>query len=147
MTTPVHVTFAQPHDAPRLRELLVGTESPFDVDKELARPYARLWVARLEPTVDAIGFLLAWDVVDEIHVIDVVVETTARRRGVGRALLEALLSHARARAARLVLLEVRESNVPAIGLYRGLGFENCGERTNYYSDGETALEMRLSLSG
>ena len=43
----------------------------------------------------------------------------ARRRGVGRALMEAVLSE----APGGVMLEVLEQNEPAIGLYRALGFE------------------------
>ena len=43
---------------------------------------------------------------------------------------------------RYIVLEVRESNAPAIQLYRRLGFDQVGLRRGYYSDtGEDALLM------
>jgi ribosomal-protein-alanine N-acetyltransferase len=91
--------------------------------------------------------LLAWDAADEVHLLDVAVEVVARRRGVGRRLLATVIEHGRARGARVVLLEVRRSNAPAIALYRTLGFEELGVRKGYYSDnGEDALEFQLALT-
>jgi ribosomal-protein-alanine N-acetyltransferase len=132
-------------DAPALRALIADGLSPFDVETELARSYARLWVVRRSAEQHVLGFLLAWDVADELHLIDVIVAPSERRRGFGRALVETLLTYGRARAARIVLLEVRRSNLAAQRLYASLGFEEVGERTAYYSDGEDALLLRLTL--
>ncbi len=112
--------------------------------EELTRPWARIWVARIG--VDAassrvVGFLLAWHVADELHVLNVATGAGDRRRGVGRALMNFAIEHARASDVRMVLLEVRPSNEPALALYRGLGFEELGVRKNYYPDGENALEL------
>lgn len=139
------VSRATPPDVPFIRELLAETASGFDVGVEMARSYARIWVARSDPDAAACGFLLAWDVADEVHLLDLVVRTEQRRRGLGRALLSALIEHARNRAARLVLLEVRQSNDAAHALYFAAGFTVAGERPRYYSNGETAVEMRLVL--
>jgi ribosomal-protein-alanine N-acetyltransferase len=69
-----------------------------------------------------------------------------RRQGHARALLSELLRYARREHKRLMLLEVRQSNEPAILLYRSAGFETTGVRRGYYSDtGEDALEMRISF--
>lgn len=46
----------------------------------------------------------------------------SRRRGVGRALVECLLADARARAERMMVLEVIEQNGPAVKLYEACGF-------------------------
>jgi ribosomal-protein-alanine N-acetyltransferase len=124
--------------------------------EELARPWARIWVARsvtvlgAEPSVDRrvvrpVGYLLLWHVVDEIHVLDVAVHPTHRRRGIARALMERLFAYAREQKVRLLLLEVRRSNVAAISLYRSLGFSIENERKRYYPNGEDALEMALRL--
>lgn len=140
------VTFAQPADAATLRALLAEASSPFDVAAELSRSYARLWVVRADASdPEAHGFLLAWEVADEAHLIDLLVAPAARRHGFGRALLETLLAHARARDLRVVLLEVRRDNQAAQRLYARLGFEEVGERKAYYSDGEDALLLRLTL--
>ena len=56
-----------------------------------------------------------------------------------------LLAHGASARTRLVLLEVRRSNRPAIRLYRAFGFTAMGLRRDYYADGEDAIEMRLTL--
>ncbi len=112
---------------------------------ELTRDCARVWVATdADQTVQ--GFLLAWAVADELHLLNIVSAPASRRRGVGRALMQALLAFAAENKARLVLLEVRRSNVAAIRLYRSSGFCAIGFRRGYYSDtGEDAVEMLATL--
>ena len=56
-----------------------------------------------------------------------------------------MIAYAREHAAAKVLLEVRVSNVGALELYRGLGFEEIHRRKRYYDDGEDAIEMMLPL--
>jgi [ribosomal protein S18]-alanine N-acetyltransferase len=112
---------------------------------ELARPWARIWVARPSPEAQPVAFLLVWYAADEMHVLTLATMNSFRRQGVGRALLEVGLEEARRRSTRLVLLEVRRSNEAAIQLYRKFGFEKTGVRTRYYADGEDAVEMGLVL--
>jgi [ribosomal protein S18]-alanine N-acetyltransferase len=83
--------------------------------------------------------------VDEAHVIRLAVDEAARRRGIGRALLDGLVTWARERGAVAVLLEVRDGNVAARTLYAGAGFVAEGRRPRYYPDGEDALLWRLTL--
>ena len=112
--------------------------------EELARPWARLWVARGKTTPkNAVAFLLAWHVADELHILDVATHPELRRRGYGRALMQQSLAYAREHAIRHLLLEVRRSNTPAIRLYRDQGFFAMGIRKAYYQDGEDAVEMVL----
>jgi ribosomal-protein-alanine N-acetyltransferase len=84
---------------------------------------------------------------DEAHVIRIAVDPAHRRRGVGRALLAALVAWARSRDASAVLLEVRATNVAAQQLYVAAGFGAEGRRRGYYPDGEDALLWRLALPG
>ena len=51
----------------------------------------------------------------------------ARRRGLGRALMEAAIETARRRGVRRLRLEVLEQNEPAVRLYEQLGFERSRE--------------------
>jgi ribosomal-protein-alanine N-acetyltransferase len=113
--------------------------------EELARPWAHAWVARDAHSAEAVGFLLFWHVADEIHVLSVAVLPVARRRGVALELMRRALAYAAARSARHLLLEVRRANAAAIALYRRTGFHATGLRRSYYSDGEDALEMKLTL--
>jgi ribosomal-protein-alanine N-acetyltransferase len=111
---------------------------------ELARPFSHAWVAR-EDDGAVVGYGLAWLVVDEIHVLNLATRIDRRRLGIGREVLATLLRVAREAGARRALLEVRRSNVAAIELYRGAGFELIGTRARYYPDDEDALEMALEM--
>lgn len=116
----------------------------FSAREELARPWARCWLAREDGLAQA--FLIAWHVADELHVLNVATAPRARRRGIAAALIRASIEYARAHRVRILLLEVRRGNKPAIRLYRGLGFTALSVRPGYYSDnGEDAIEMILSL--
>ena len=76
----------------------------------------------------------------------IAVAPRARRHGLGRALMLALIGEARNRAAREVFLEVRADNPGAQTLYRALGFEEIGVRPRYYQpDGVDAIVMRLAV--
>jgi ribosomal-protein-alanine N-acetyltransferase len=59
--------------------------------------------------------------------------------------MHTLIAHAVEHRSRLVLLEVRRTNRPAMRLYRSLGFTAIGVRRRYYGDGEDAIEMVLVL--
>ena len=71
-----------------------------------------------------------------------------RRRGLSRAVMQAMLAHARELSLFEVTLEVRESNVGAIALYEKFGFVTVGKRPRFYTHPtETALIMALALDG
>ena len=144
----MHVALATPSDRDAIVRARDACGVHLDVDAELARDWGRLWVARATPgDPDIAGALVAWQVVDELHVIDVFTVPERRRAGVGRALVAELVNHAKLNAFRLALLEVRRSNAPAIGLYRSAGFEDVGLRERYYSDPtEDAILMQLVLT-
>lgn len=116
-----------------------------DLEAELGREIALPWVRRDEAG-SVVGFLLAWSVADELHLLELASHPDERRKGHGRALLTALIALAKTDKKRLVLLEVRRSNVAAIRLYESAGFEHTGVRPRYYADNdEDGLEMRLTL--
>jgi ribosomal protein S18 acetylase RimI-like enzyme len=83
--------------------------------------------------------------VEEVHVIRLAVDEASRRQGVGRALLDGLVTWAGERGASAVLLEVRDGNVAARTLYAAAGFVAEGRRPRYYPGGEDALLWRLTL--
>jgi ribosomal-protein-alanine N-acetyltransferase len=143
---PYLVTEPQPADFERIRELALLSGSGFDPEAELARPWATIRVARATADGAPIGFALVWHAADELHLIDLAVEPASRRRGAARVLLQTLLDEGRARGAAIVLLEVRQSNAPALALYSSLGFSRTDVRRAYYSDnGEDAVVMRLAI--
>lgn len=131
-------------DVPELT--LIAEECGLSVDfaAELRRSYALLLVARLG--AQPVGFLLAWRAADELHLTDLGVTAHARRRGIGRGLVSELRREGEHDGARVVLLEVRESNAAALALYGALGFQELDRRARYYSDNdEDAVVMQLQL--
>lgn len=93
-----------------------------------------------------IAFAIGMAVVGELEIATIAVAPDARRRGVGRALLRALLVSARARGVTRAFLEVRASNAAAIALYAAHGFGVSGRRAKYYADGEDAVLMASALA-
>ena len=81
-----------------------------------------------------LGYLVFWHVLDEIHILQVATARTARRSGVGTALVRRCLSEGRSQGAETVLLEVRASNQAARRLYASLGFDELAIRRGYYSN-------------
>ena len=76
----------------------------------------------------------------------IAVAESARGQGLGRTIMQALISEARKRGARLIFLEVRADNPGAQRLYERLGFTPVGVRRGYYQpDNVDALVMRLNI--
>lgn len=122
----------------------IAAECGLEVDfpAELARSYARLLVARDADDGAVCGFLLAWRAADELHLTDLGVTAAFRRRGVARSLVAELSRD----DARVIFLEVRASNAPALALYGALGFTELDRRARYYADtGEDAVVMQRLL--
>ena len=70
-----------------------------------------------------------------------------RCKGNAAFLLENFLHYASQSAVKKVFLEVRESNVPAIAVYKKFGFQIYGRRPDYYRNPEeNALLMSLSFA-
>ena len=106
------------------------------------------FIAAFAPDGTVLGYVGMMYVLDEGYIANVAVSPDARRRGVGRALIAALLDRAAELELAFVTLEVRPSNAAAIALYAGFGFEVVGRRKNYYDKpSEDALLMTLYRKG
>jgi len=93
-----------------------------------------------------VAYLFACWQVDELHILKVATSPLHEGRGLATTLLEAAREEALRRRGRGVILEVRPSNRRAFALYRRLGYAAIGRRPRYYSDGEDAIVMFLSLA-
>ena len=108
----------------------VGDEAPADGTEEIIG-YAGLRAMRGSADAD---------------IQTIAVAPSARRAGVGRSLMLAMLEEARRRGAHEVFLEVRADNPGAQRLYDSLGFRRLAVRRHYYQpDDVDALVMRLTL--
>ena len=127
-----------------LRTLAAITSTHVLLEEELEKPHSRIWIAQGEDA-SVHAYLLAWQVADELQIIDLATLPDSRRRGCGHALLEALISFGKEQHSACALLEVRADNSPAIALYQKMGFETHRLRPRYYDDGQAALEMGMPL--
>ena len=111
---------------------------------ELAKP-SSICLGAFEGDVEGgklCGYLVVSRYVDAWHVMNIAVDPEQRGRGIGTMLLERLFELTADDARRGYTLEVRVSNVTAIGLYEKLGFDSRGIRRGYYTDNrEDALIM------
>lgn len=93
-----------------------------------------------------LGFLAARRVGHEWELENLVVAASARRMGIGKRLLDALLAEAAKTKNAAVFLEVRESNAAARALYGKVGFRESGRRKSYYKNPpEDAILYRSDL--
>jgi ribosomal-protein-alanine N-acetyltransferase len=101
--------------------------------------------------VDADGTVVGYAVTlaggDVLDLQRIGVAPGARRRGVGRSLLDAALGAARRSDVPpdRVLLEVSAANDAALAFYAAEGFTEVDRRRRYYRDGTDAVVMRLPL--
>lgn len=130
-----------PMDAANVMELeesIFGSEawSKEQIEEELSSSWSQYVGVEID------GRLLGYAGVKgdlELDVMTIGVLPEARGLGLGKALLQALLSIA---DGRTLFLEVRESNVAALGLYRAAGFRTIGRIKGYYRDpSEDAVTM------
>ena len=86
-------------------------------------------------------------VLDEGYIGNVAVNGAYRRRGLGRALVDAMVEKAQELSLSFLTLEVRAGNEPARALYADRGFTVVGTRKNYYEKPtEDAILMTVFLS-
>ncbi len=95
---------------------------------------------QIPPTLIGLGCL--WAILEEAHITILAIHPRFQGQGLGQALLWALLKKAHYRQLERATLEVRESNLAAVSLYKKFGFKEAGRRKRYYEDtGEDALVM------
>jgi len=103
---------------------------------------SRCWVAESDGRIA--GMIVAWLLVDEIHIAALATHPDFRRQGIAQALLSHVLKTAASEGAVSSFLEVRESNLAAQAMYRKFGYEVSGRRPRYYKDNdEDAILMML----
>lgn len=98
--------------------------------EELHHPMARILVAIQNRVV--LGFVQARHIAGEGDLLNIAVSAAARRQGIGRILIQALLELAQKEKIAHYILEVREQNTPAIAFYESLGMIRVGRRRDFY---------------
>ncbi|BAI70685.1 ribosomal-protein-alanine N-acetyltransferase [Azospirillum sp. B510] len=116
----------------------------------LTAPPAGFAVIAADARDRPVGFVMARVAADDAEILAIGVLPRARRGGVGRLLVEAVVTGSRDLGATALFLEVAEDNPAAWSLYKACGFFSVGRRPGYYkrSDGPVAaLVLRRNLGG
>lgn len=98
------------------------------VNAELENHCSEIYIALVDGT--AAGYANIYTVLDEMDIVRVAVLPEYRRQGIAAEMLKTVLAEKQG----TVYLDVRESNHPAISLYKFLGFVDTGVRKNYYTN-------------
>ncbi len=103
----------------------------------------------IAPDGEPAGFVMARVAVDEAEILNLVVAEGARRKGIGRALLDAATARAGRRGVSAMYLEVAADNAAGCALYESVGFQKVGNRRDYYRKGDgnytDALIMKRAI--
>lgn len=84
---------------------------------------------------------------DEGHITNIAVKIANRGQGLGKLLTEKLIEEGNTIGIKKYTLEVRESNINAIKMYRKIGFKEAGIRKDFYEKPkENAFIMWYSVN-
>lgn len=101
-----------------------------------------LWIVA-DDDGKVLGYVGSQTVMGETDMMNLAVCPDCRRQGIAAALIAGLIGALKLRGSRCLTLEVRASNVPAVALYKKMGFRKIGLRKNYYRNPrEDALILR-----
>jgi ribosomal-protein-alanine N-acetyltransferase len=121
-------SFSMPWRRESFRDVLLGAAADFRVAVRAGR---------------VVGYTIVIVAADEAELASIAVVPAARRAGIARLLLDAVCTSLDRRGVARTFLEVRESNVAALALYRAFGFAEIARRRRYYRlPDEDAVVMR-----
>jgi ribosomal-protein-alanine N-acetyltransferase len=95
-----------------------------------------------------IGYFVAMQGVDEVHLLNLTVAPRFQKQGWSHLLLDALALWSRSQGAQWLWLEARVGNARALHVYHRYGFARVGLRKDYYPNGsqrEHAVVMSFKL--
>lgn len=142
--------FAMPWSEERYRDILSAVDrfrSGTTLPRDRFPPFMAFGLREKDETLAAYVSLGLYYAARELEVYNIAVRQSRRRRGYGAALLGGVLEAAMRAGFTRAVLEVRASNTPALALYAGAGFLECGRRKGYYADtGEDARVLCLDFS-
>jgi ribosomal-protein-alanine acetyltransferase len=90
-----------------------------------------------------VGFLMYTALDETVDIIDIVVDEAYRNHRIASCLIDYMISELK-ETVKLITLEVRKSNYPAINLYEKFGFKTISTRKNYYGNEDAYVMGRES---
>ena len=144
ITHQVQIREVKPEDLPAIHELENASFKdpfpPYFID-QLANANPRTFLVAVEDE-RIVGYGVVDNWTDHQHLVSIAVRATSRRKGIGQALLSAMMQRLHDGPLRL---ELRKSNKAALDLYVKNGFIRTGLTNGYYTDGEDAITMEKRM--
>ena len=117
------------------------------IKTEINNMFCEFLVAKYQDMI--VGYVISWLVMDECQIANIAIHPDYRKQKIASKLILELLKICKKRKITYIILEVRESNIPAQSLYKSFGFTEEIIRKDYYKnpDGsrENAINMILEL--
>ena len=130
-----------------LESACTGGWNTAQLKEEMGRRGGWQLLGRLPAKDNIIGYIFGHTVLDEAEIYRLVIAPPCRGQGYGRQMVSLVIDRLRQQGVKNLFLEVRQSNLPALSLYRKAGFQPTGRRRNYYTSPlEDAIVMRRTLS-
>ena len=89
-----------------------------------------------------VGFLMYIELEENIDILDIIVDEKNRNQKIASCLIDYMISELKD-TIKVITLEVRKSNNPAINLYEKFGFEVINIRKKYYGNEDGYLMGRI----
>lgn len=136
------------NDLPRVMEIEKSLfSSPWCEEmflEEIKSGYA--YVVVEEPENLIIAYICGLLLYNEFNITNIAVHSDFQRMGLAERLVTFIIEKLLKMRCFSFFLEVRESNIAAIGLYKKLGFKIIGKRKKYYNNPiEDALIMQIDF--
>jgi [ribosomal protein S18]-alanine N-acetyltransferase len=121
-------------DVESIRKLLSRTpEAARWYEDDFLSAFQRNFNLRIAEEGGCVCGLVAFRVMaDEAEILNLAVDSSRRRRGLGSLLVEHVIAACKSEGATRVFLEVRDSNRVARDFYARMGFAEAGRRRQYY---------------
>ncbi len=115
---------------------------------EFSKPYSKTWVLTDDETdTKILAYCVFWAMGESLEILNIVVDLPYRGHGFAKLILQSVVREGLKTQAKHLILDVRKSNLPAVGLYQRAGFAITQYRKSFYSNGEDAYHMSLELDG
>lgn len=117
---------------------------PVDLLLQDWQHFSGLLVATIADNPVAYVSLVIDRITKAVWVLDLVVDKSVRRKGIGSALLLASAEFAHENGSSTLIIEMQPRNGPAVALAQKMGFDFCGFNDHYYPANEVAIFFRKS---
>ncbi len=142
----IDCTFANGDDTKKLAEMEKEYFSDAWSEKIVADEVAKERVAVIKDKENIVGYCIFMVAADEGEILRIAVDNAQRKKGYGKKLLSFAIDEMKKKGVISVFLEVRATNSAARALYHSIGFEEIGQRKNYYTKpDEDAIIYKLEI--